>query len=166
MAPRKLLAALEEAGLNNNELDLIQYELDMDADADDDEENEEHEEAEQLGSGDFEDDIGEADTSSTVHNTPTPSHPITRKRKRSTKSNEQDDDDGVCMHTQPQDCPHKYRIRSTVRPFKDHHIHSIYYKPLGSQENCVKMHPCWQMAGTSIRRTLGYFAGSNSCTNR
>jgi hypothetical protein len=148
MAPCKLLAALEEAGLNNNELDLIQYELDMDADADDDEENEEHEEAEQLGSGDSEDDNGKADTSSTVHNTLTPSHPSTRMWKHSTKSNEQDDDDddGACMHSQFQDCPHKYHIRSTFRAFKDHCIHSIYYKLLGSQENCVKMHPCQQTA--------------------
>jgi hypothetical protein len=43
MAPCKLLAALEEAGLDNDKLNLIQYELDMDADADDDEKNEEHE---------------------------------------------------------------------------------------------------------------------------
>jgi hypothetical protein len=143
MAPCKLLAALEEAGLDDDKLDLIQYELDMDANGDDNEENEEQEEAEQLGSGDSEDDIGKVDTSSTVHNTPTPSHPATRKWKCATKSNEQDDDDGV---SQFQDCPHKYHIRSTFQAFKDHHIHSIYYKPLGSQENCVKMHPCWQMA--------------------
>jgi len=55
MAPCKLLAALGEAGLNDNKLNLIQYELDMDADADDNEENEEHEEAEQLGTRDSED---------------------------------------------------------------------------------------------------------------
>jgi hypothetical protein len=84
MAPCKLLAALEEAGLDD-ELNLIQYELDMDADANDDE-NEEHEEAEQLGSGDSEDDIGKANTSSTVQNTPTLSHPATRKWKCSTKA--------------------------------------------------------------------------------
>src|SRR6266481_3700328 len=101
MAPCKLLAALEEAGLDD-ELNLIQYELDMDADANDDE-NEEHEEAEQLGSRDSEDDIGKANTSSTVQNTPTLSHPATRKWKFSTKSNEQDDD-GACMHSHFQDC--------------------------------------------------------------
>jgi hypothetical protein len=86
MAPCKLLTALEEAGLDDDKLDWIQYELDMDADADDDEENEEHEDAEQLGSGDSEDNIGEADTSSTVHNTPTPFHPATRKRNAPPKT--------------------------------------------------------------------------------
>jgi len=141
MAPHKLLPALEGAGLDEDKLNLIQYELDMDADADDDEKNEEHEEAEQLGS---EDDIGKVNTSSTVHNIPTPSHPATRKQKHSTKSNEQDDDDGACIHSF-QDCPYKYCICSTFRAFKDYHIHSIYYKPLRSQENCVEMHPCWQM---------------------
>ena len=65
MAPHKLLAALE-AGLEDDELDLIQYELNMDTDADDNEENDQHEEAEQLGSGDSEGDIDEADTSSTI----------------------------------------------------------------------------------------------------
>jgi len=143
MAPCKLLAALEEAGLDD-ELNLIQYELDMDADANDDE-NEEHEEAEQLGSRDSEDDIGKANTSSTVQNTPTLSHPATRKWKFSTKSNEQDDD-GACMHSQFQDCLHKYCICNTFQAFKDHHIHSIYYKPLGRQENCVRTHPCWLTA--------------------
>ena len=146
MAPCKLLKALEDAGLDDDKLDLIQYELDSDADADDDEENEKHDEAEQLGSRDSEDNLGEADTSSTVLNTPTSSHTATRKWKHSTKSNEQDNDDGACIHSKFQDCPHKYCICSTFQAFKDHHIHSIYYNPLGSQENCVKMHPHWQMA--------------------
>lgn len=110
---KQLLAELEEAGLDDDELDILQHELELDPGADDHDESDE-----ELTSDDSDRHVVMA-SSSTVHGSPSPSAPqqqpactpavstVPQKRKHGPKKNispEVIDDDEDVAGSRKHDC--------------------------------------------------------------